>query len=245
MVSIPKEITKRIPESIFGVYVYMVIFSCQDVDQQWKALPYEATGALVRSLMLHCHRIGEANASRDQALAEDPQQKKAVTKRLVDKAAELLHVKKYLVFNPRTGQLATEQWLSKNIQVQDGKPKFKHPSKQHKSPKILTLTICVADNDLDLKVDLGNGNDMPLRCYDLRQSEPLGDMELLQAGFGHMADDWAEEDGDEIDFDEVDSAGDDNDYEDEIMGDEHGLEGFLPLFVWVSIVTYHAQTTQV
>ena len=147
--------------------------------------------------MLHCHRVDEANVSRDQPLADDPQQKKAVTKRLVEKAEQLVHVKKYLVFNPRTGQLATEQWLSKNIQVQDGKPKFKNPSKQ-KSPKILTLTIRVVHKDLDLKVDLGNVTDMPLRCYDLRQSQPLGDLDLLQGGFGHMADDWEEPDDDAL-----------------------------------------------
>lgn len=199
----------------------------QDTDNAWKALPYEATGAMVRSLMLHCHRFSEAKVARDKALEEDPEAKKSVTHKLVEKVAGLSHVDKYLVFNPRTGQLATEMWLSAHIQVVNGKPQFKHPSKQNKDPKILTLTIKIDNGSLDCLLDLGNGDSKPVRCYDLRSSAIPTDMDILLGGFGHMADKWQDDDDDEgdrgEDFEEVDF--DENEFEDQIVDDSNGLEG--------------------
>ncbi|CAL1164996.1 unnamed protein product [Cladocopium goreaui] len=198
----------------------------KDTDNAWKALPYEAAGAMVRSLMLHCHRFSEAKVARDKALEEDPEAKKAVTQKLVEKVAGLSHVDKYLVFNPRTGQLATEMWLSAHIQVVNGKPQFKHPSKQYKDPKILTLTIKIDNGSLDCLLDLGNGDSKPVRCYDLRSSATPTDMDILLGGFGHMADKWQDDDdeGDRWeDFDEVDF--DENEFEDQIVDDSNGLEG--------------------
>ena len=196
----------------------------EDDHGNWKSLPYEAVGALVRALMVHCHKLGELQVAKQQALDEDPSQKKAITKRLVEKANGMMHVDKYLVFNPRTGQLATETWLGKHIQIVNGKPQFRHPSKQNKDPKILTLTIKITDGALALHLDLGNGASRMVRCWDLRSSKPQGDLKVLEGGFGHMADPCLE--GDEEDFDEVEFP-DENEFEDEIMDDSHGLQGHV------------------
>eukprot|EP00438_Fugacium_kawagutii_P007704 Skav222593 [mRNA] locus=scaffold1852:30316:32970:+ [translate_table: standard] len=198
----------------------------EELDGSWKALPYEAAGAAVRSLMIHCRKLGEAQAAMEKALLDDPSQVKAVTKKLVERATGLLHVDRYLVFNPRTGQLATEMWLAKHIQVVDGKPQFKNANKKHKTPKILTLTVKIENGKLQLFLDLQcGGGPQPLRCYDLRSSEPQGDLQFLQVGFGHMADPWVDDalEGDDADFDDVRSEPDENDFEDEMMADEQGL----------------------
>lgn len=207
----------------------------QEEDGSWKALPYEAAGAAVRSLMIHCHKLAEAQTAADKALLDDPSQIKATTKKLVERVTSMQHVDRYIVFNPKTGQLATEMWLSKHIQVVNGKPEFKNASKKHKSPKILTLTLKIENGKLQLFLDLQcSGGSRPLRCYDLRSSESQGDLQFLQAGFGHMADPWVDDDlqGDDVDFDEVRSEPDENDSDDELMGDEQGLEG---LDDWVRV----------
>ena len=150
--------------------------TCQDETDQWKALPYEAAGALVRSLMLHCHKLANFQEAKAKALQDDPECKKASTQKCVERVEQNLHVEKYLVFNPRTGQMATEAWLGKHILVVAGKPKFKHPSKEHKNPKILTLKIKVLDDNVELTLDISDSTigQRPVRCFDLRSSQPQG-----------------------------------------------------------------------
>ena len=219
----------------------------QDSKGDWKALPYEAAGAIARSLMQHCHRVGLAKDALEKALEKDPDMKKVTTQKLSQKHAELLKVERYLIYNPRTGQLATEDWLSKHIRVTDeGLPEYKNPSKKMMKPKIVTLAVCIEENTISLKVDLGLGSGQcPVRCYDLRKSETQGDLQVLLLGYEHMGADWSEEEGGDavqIDFDEVDfsdggdgepneavnkKATDENDFdfEDEIFGDEKGIQG--------------------
>ena len=188
-----------------------------------------------------------ANDAKEKALENDPEMKKVTTQKLSQKHAELLKVERYLIYNPRTGQLATEQWLSKHIRVTDeGLPEFKNPSKKMMKPKIVTLAINIAGNVIGLKLDLGLGSGQcPVRCYDLRKSETQGDLQVLVAGYEHLGADWSEEEGGDaaqFDFDEVDfsdggdgepnedfnkKATDENDFdaEDEIFGDEKGIQG--------------------
>ena len=221
---------------LFTVYVSLPTCHLQDSNGEWKSLPYEAAGAMVRSLMVHLHKYSEAHVAMNQAVGDDPEKKKTVTKKLVEKVDQLSSIKKFMVFNPRTGQMATESWLVKHIQVVEGVPKFKHPNKQNANPKILTLGIQIADETLDLTLDLGDNNmgPRPVRCYDLRKASPLGGVQILTEGFGHMGEQHleGEEDENDIDLDEVefsdsDKERDENDYQHEIPGDEEGLEGHV------------------
>eukprot|EP00438_Fugacium_kawagutii_P029588 Skav213420 [mRNA] locus=scaffold38:167382:172740:- [translate_table: standard] len=204
--------------------------SLTDDENEWKALPYEACGAVVRSLMLHLHKVNEARAAKDKLLAEDPQSKKAATVKAVAKAMSMQHVERYLVYNPRTGQLATEAWLSHHIQVVDGKPQWKNPTKKHHPPKVLTLEVKILDDaQVDLKLDLGDSVPRPVRCFDLRTTASNGDLEFLTQGFGHMGhQNLDDEDGnqEEVDFDEIDFP-DENEFDgaDELLDDSAGLAG--------------------
>ena len=198
----------------------------QDQHGQWKALPYEAAGALVRTLMRHCHAVMQLRIAKEKALSDDPNATKAATKKLVDKYTSYQSVEKYMVFNGRTGQMASEMWLSKHIHVVDGKPAFKKAT--GKVPKILTLGVKIINGSLDLTLDFGNEVScaQPVRCMDLRTSQPQGELEALAAGFGHLGDENIDSDGerDEPDFDEVDFQ-DENEYEDDIVDDSAGIEG--------------------
>ena len=185
--------------------------------------------------MRHCHVLGQLKLSRDKALVDDPNATKAVTRKLIEKVSQYHSVEKYMVFNPRTGQMASEAWLQQHIQVVNGKPEFKKA--KSKSPKILTLGIKITNSSLDLTLDFGNAEPFaqPVRCMDLRSSQPSGDLESLTSGFGHMGQNELDSDceGDEQpDFDEVDfqdDVEDENDYaeEDEIMDDVLGIQGLL------------------
>jgi len=210
------------------------LLALQDQNDEWKALPYEAAGAVARSLMRHCHTLSELRKSKALLLEKDPQKKKAATQKVCVKVDSMLHVDKYMVFNPRTGQMATEAWLSDHIQVVEGKPEFKRKRKNDIGPKIVTLGIKVLENTVDLTLDLSHG-DMgarPIRCFDLRDSKPQGDLQYLSTGFGHLGEDSLEDESDVenwVDFDEVDfehgSQKDENDFDDEIPQDDLGIEG--------------------
>ena len=190
---------------------------------------------MVRSLMLHCWRVFQAHVAKETALSEDPGKVKATTKKNIEKYNSLLKVERFIVFNNRTGQMATEAWLQKHITVVNGHPKFKHPCKQGKDPKILTLSVEITEqSQVNLKLDLGNNSGGPrkIRCFDLRTAETPGDLKFLSSGFAHMATDFLEGDDegdydfDEVDFDKEDDDDDDHEaHEDGLFDDAMGLEG--------------------
>ena len=175
--------------------------------------------------MLHCHRLVNFQEAKAKALQDDPECKKVFTQKCMERVEQNLHVEKYLVFNPRTGQMATEAWLGKHIHVVAGKPKFKHPSKEHKDPKILTLEIKFLDDNVELTLDISDSTigPRPVRCFDLSSSQPQGDLTVLTMGFSHMGGSSIEEHEDGA----VESDGeiDPNEFEDEIPDDAQGLEG--------------------
>ena len=190
--------------------------------------------------MQHCHKVGLAEAAKKKALETDPEMKKQSTQNLSQRHEDLLKVERYLIYNPRTGQIATEEWLSKHIRVtNEGVPEYKNPSKKMMKPKIVTLAIDIVEGSVSLQLDLGLGaGKCPVRCYDLRRSETQGDLQVLLSGYEHLAADWDEEEDSEtrnFDFDEVDfldeaceeKATDENDFDaqDEIFGDEQGIQG--------------------
>ena len=58
------------------------LLALQDQNDEWKALPYEAAGAVARSLMRHCHTLSELRKSKTLLLEKDPQKKKAATQKV-------------------------------------------------------------------------------------------------------------------------------------------------------------------
>ena len=174
--------------------------------------------------MLHCHKVRLLNSQLSAALLDDPDKKKAVTKKIEEKVASMMNVERYMIFNRRTGQVATQMWMEKHVHCVNGKPEFKKDSKKEK-PKILTLRIKITGNQVDLALDLGDGHlgIRPVRCWDLRQSESKGDLDFLQLGFGHMGTKHLQEEDDEVDYDDIDF--DENEYEDLIPDDAEGLQG--------------------
>lgn len=196
-------------------------------SESWKALPYEASGAMVRSLMLHLHKLREAKDVLTANLAHDPDLKKAATRKSRDAVQALLDVQRYLVFNPRTGQMATEAWLAKNIVAVGGKPQFKDPKKQNKSPRILTLRVVVTEPDsVTLTLDVGDEDGpRPVRCFDLSKATEEGGLKFFAEGWSYMGAETFEPDEDGLSDIENESEFDMNEYEDEIIDDSHGLAG--------------------
>ena len=77
------------------------------MDGQWQSLPYEIASAYVRTLMLHCRELTKAQAKADELLAQDPGETKKKTKDDKDLVTSLKKMQRWIVLNPKTGQMAT------------------------------------------------------------------------------------------------------------------------------------------
>ncbi|CAK9114704.1 Uncharacterized protein (Fragment), partial [Durusdinium trenchii] len=92
---------------------------------EWQSMSYELASAFVRTLMLHGAKLRAARNSFLELSALDEHLKKAATKKAKQEFENLKSVSRYMVFNPRTGELASQQWLNNHIQVMDGVPCMK------------------------------------------------------------------------------------------------------------------------
>ena len=121
--------------------------------------------------------------------------------------------------NPRTCQLATQEWVSKNITVnKEGIPEAKKGKKSQ--PWVMTLFFRVSDcasPDLTMKLQLAaKVEPVYVRCWELETSEEKKKNVNLLAGYS---------------FDEKDAECDedlsDAESEKTVFGDEDGLEGLV------------------
>lgn len=79
-------------------------------------MPYEIAAEYVRTLMLHYKGLLDAEAVYDSHVAHDLEEKKEATKK-AKRDLKMKSAKRYIVMNRRTGQLATQEWVSKNISI--------------------------------------------------------------------------------------------------------------------------------
>ena len=186
----------------------------------------------MRTLVLHCHKLQNAKSAFHKLLKDDTALKKKATSKAKGEYDSLKRVDRYMVFNGRTGQMASQDWLARHIQCVDGKPQLKKSTSTAR-PWILTLGFAL--NGQEMKLTLKTCQDQPaarVRCFDLRHGCPNGKFKFIMLGYQHMGgEEWENDGKDQDEAAEPDSPNfEDDGYEsaDSIVNDEQGLEGWRP-----------------
>lgn len=189
----------------------------------WKSLPYEIASAMVRTLMLHISKVEEAKQLYVHLLGEDASESKM--QKAKNELDALKNVERYIVLNPRSGQIASQEWLNKHIKVINGVPSLK---KEKTSIKlwVMTLYFSMQAQNFNLKLKVAEGKpDLKVRCLDLTAGTAQTKIQFLLDGYSHFTGNWDEEDqggsGEE-------GGGSDNGSDmDSMIGDEAGIPGAL------------------
>ena len=189
----------------------------QAEDSSWESLPYEVASAFVKTLVFHCHKLCEADQKLEQLLASDPDANKKKTQTAKAEQQALRLSKRWIVLNPKTGQLATQAWLQKYLKNgPDDKPMLKDPKSRVK-PWIMIFHFLFADGDAELH--LQKDPDKPrqrIRCVDLRGGASRASLAFFMQGYEHL-----------LREDEEEQDQEDEGYQSEgtMIDEEEGLEG--------------------
>ena len=84
----------------------------KDSEGVYQALPYEIAHGVVRSLCLHISELREQRKVLANLEASDGKQAKLDA--VKDKIEKLQSMDRFVVFNRRTGVVATNDWLSRH-----------------------------------------------------------------------------------------------------------------------------------
>ena len=160
----------------------------QDLQGNWHALPYELAHGLARSLVLHCRKWQDLKDSYDEALAKDPTARKEKTQELANSVNECKNCRRFMVFNRRTGHMATLDFMQRHFKVVDGKPVLKKPGKA--KPWVASFRFKVnRDAAMTLHMSLAEGEpDLPVRCLELSSNQARAGVRDLVDGYGHLLD---------------------------------------------------------
>ena len=147
---------------------------------------------------------------------DDPEEKKEATLKAKKLLTNLQSAKRYIVMNKRTCQMATQEWIGKNITTnKEGKPELKAGKKVQ--PWIMTLHFFAkTKNEADLLLQLTAASPAaPLRCLQLETDKEETKMITIVEGYDFSED--VPEDEDPAGESDAESLS-------TIPGDELGLE---------------------
>lgn len=190
----------------------------QDPDSlQWQSLPYEIAAAFVRTLSLHWKQLMDARCIFNSHLLDDENGEKEATKKAKQAYDDLRSKKRFIIMNRWTSQLATQDWIQKNVTVnKDGKPEIKNGKRVKPWIMILACHLKgVGEADLSLQLtDVGQA--FPIRCFEFKENREETKISTLVTGY-----DFGEGDHDQDD----NNAASDAESLETLPGDEAGLEG--------------------
>ena len=120
--------------SIFGFHVKKNLSDAfQDKSGQFQALPYELAHGIAKTATKHCYDYQVARRDYYEKLEQDPTCSKAKTVKAKEDLEKLKAVDLYMVFNRRTGQMATREWMKTYLTTDEhGIPK---PKKENSTAK--------------------------------------------------------------------------------------------------------------
>lgn len=179
--------------------------------------------------MLHCSKLKAARASLAALASHDESITQKATQKAKVEYEALKSVERYIVFNPRTGEIASQHWLNTHIAVQDGKPVLKRKNGKA-CPFVVTLGFVLNGGDCNLTLKTQPDKPArPVRCYDLRNGGAQSKFQFLMTGYEHLAEDLV---------DEFSCDGSASEAEDFLVDDEDGLPGFIYLLTcFVSVLS--------
>ena len=172
----------------FGLTSSFVLLVMQD-DNQWLQLPYEIAHGIVRTVTKHVYDYLSANSRFKKLVEEDPEQKKSKTVNAQINVKRMEHVDLFIIFNRRTGQIATPEWTSKHLAADSsGRPVLKNQSAKVK-PWVMTLRLRILEVG-DIQIGLRSGDDdsefKEVRCFDLDKQLSNKKIANIAEGYGHL-----------------------------------------------------------
>ena len=198
---------------------------CQDDSGEWQALPYEIASAFVRTLAIHMHQLNTTKNTHTLLLEEDPSEEKEKTQKARDEHVSLLHYERWIIMNARTGQLATQDWISKNV-VRSATNQISWRSKTNKNsaPWVMSFFFQAEGTEALLQLKLASAAPTRrVRCWDIRGgAERSNKIATILVGYESLMGELDEEES------EAES-------EETAVGDEAGLEGQYLELVHVSV----------
>jgi len=161
----------------------LVPFTMQDSSTIWQALPYEVAHGIVRTATLHCNDYTNAKEALQELKAKDPTMSKSKTVKASELVSGLENSRRFLVFNKRTGAVATPDWIAKNITTSPtGEPQGKTGSAW-----IMTLQIVLEGSDFNLALKTSSDSEFrPVRCFSLKDGMEKSGIITLSEGYQHL-----------------------------------------------------------
>lgn len=176
-------------------------FKCQTLTSQdssgvFQALPFEVAHGVVRTVVLRASCLTTAKEELAKLRQGDPTDSKAKTREAAQKVQKLSNeTDRFIVFNRRTGQVATADWLTKHVTSDaEGRPIMKAKNSKNIA-WIMTLKISLQSGELNLQ--LRSKSDQPfrrVRCFDLTSATSKLKLASFQQGYGYLL----EDDGDNV-----------------------------------------------
>lgn len=146
---------------------------------------------MVRTLVCHLKKFQDCKKELDGILEEDLEKPK--NKKLKETVNSMKDACLFIIFNKRTGSVATADWVQKHI-VRDnsGKPINKNPKSTAK-PCLMSLRVkmieCPEKGLTDIVLHLQVKPDGPfqkVRCYSLQEGCEQSGMSLVLTGYDHL-----------------------------------------------------------
>eukprot|EP00435_Cladocopium_sp_Y103_P033811 s1426_g8.t1 len=186
-------------------YEWQIAAVVQDSTGIFQPLPFEIAHGVVHTLVKHGSQVREARENVN-VLENTLGTKPAKLEKAKEDYKRLLAVDRHIVFNRRTGCIATADWVAKHVKTNDdGKPVSKNPSSTCK-PWVMTLRICI--RGLELKTSLrstADGEFRRVRCFDLGDASANTKITILE-GYQHLLEEAGGEDDEECQIDEGDAG---------------------------------------
>lgn len=171
----------------------LVPFTIQDSSSIWQALPYEVAHGIVRTATLHCNDYTNAKEALKELEEKDPTMSKSKTVKARDVVSGLENSIRFLVFNRRTGSVATPDWIARNITTSPtGEPEVKSA----KSAWIMKLQIVLVGSDFNLALKTSSDSEFrPVRCFSLKDGMEKHRIINLCEGYQHLIEQESAADG--------------------------------------------------
>ena len=173
-------------------------------------MPYEIASAAVRTLAIHCAALGNAKSTLQSCQDLDPGLAQPGSVKAQDALAKLQDATRYIVMNRRTCQMATQEFISKHIKEENGKPVLKKEGTKIQ-PWIMSLKFHQVGIETELELRLTNEAPFrKLRCLDLTTGQRSAKIVALMDQYPDMQDEFFESDAES---------------EATMIGEDQGLEG--------------------
>lgn len=189
-------------------------------------MPYEIASAFVRVLCLHWKELQDAKLAYKKFKASDEEEANQLTRRAKLRVGSLRKTVRYIIMNSRTRQMATQEWVSKHVQVdKDGVPMVKTKKIQ---PWIMVLHFEIHNQIPLLEIQLmAKAPKCSVRCLEIASSEEKSELGDVLGGYS-----FEEEDDEASEAESLPTQ----------IGDEAGLEGSVVHQVYGMRFTYCKQT---